>query len=107
MGLVLSLDCVPLEPKLASIRVWESSAHFGRSRLCRIATDSHPDFDSAEKVLLCPTVFAAICANFEISPDIDLFASVRQHQLPLYFTADPADRQAEGYNAFNYHWTRG
>ena len=75
--------------------------------MCQVSSDTHPVFDSAEEVSLCPTVFAAICANFEISPDIDLFASVRQHQLPRYFTADPADRRAEGYNAFNYHWTPG
>ena len=53
MGLVLSLDCVPLETKLASIPVWESSAHFGRSRLCRIASDHNPVFDKVEKVSLC------------------------------------------------------
>ena len=94
MRLVLSLDCLPLETKLASIPVLESSAHFGRSRLCRIASDHHPVL--VEEVSLCPTVFMEICQNFEVYPEIDLFASAEQHQLARYCTADPADAQAEG-----------
>ena len=94
MGLVLSLDCVPLEPKLASIIVWESSTHFGRSQLCRIISDTHPDFDSAEEVSLCPTVLAAICVNFEVYYDIYIFASVRHHQLHLLPLTLPTDRQS-------------
>ena len=105
MGLVLSLDCIPLETKLASIPVWESSAHIACSRLCRVANDPHPEFDSTEEVLLCPTVFSAICQNFEVYPEIELFASAEQHQLARYCTVDPTDAQAEGYNAFNFLWT--
>ena len=107
MRLVLSLDCVPLEMKLASIPVWESSAPFGSSRLCRIASDHHPAFDKIEEVSLCPTVFIAICQNFEVYPEIDLFASAEQHHLARYCTADPADAQAEGYTAFHFRWTPG
>ena len=107
MGLVLSLDCIPLETKLASIPVWESSAQFACSRLCRVANDQHPEFDSTEEVLLCPTVFSAICQNFEVYPEIDLFASAVQQQLARYCTADTTDAQAEGYNAFNFLWTPG
>ena len=107
MGLVLSLDCVPLEPKLASIPVWESSTHFGCSRLCRIASDPHPAFDSIEDVSLCPTVFTAICQNIEVYLEIDLFASAGQHQLARYCTAYPTDAQEECYNAFNFRWTPG
>ena len=105
--LVFSLDCVSLEQKLASIPVLESSTNFGRSRLRRIASDTHPVFDSTDEVSLCPTVFTAICQNVEVSPKIDLFASAGQHQLARYCTSDPTDAQAEGYNAFNFLWTPG
>ena len=49
----------------------------------------------------------AICQNFEVYPEIDLFASAGQHQLARYCTADPADAHAEGYNAFNFLWNPG
>ena len=48
-----------------------------------------------------------MCQKFDVYPEIDLFASARQHQLPSYCTADPHDHNAEGYNAFSFFWTPG
>ena len=55
--------------------------------------------------MLCPTIFVAMCQNFNVKPAIDLFASARHHQLPRYYSVDRKDSRAEGYNAFNFLWT--
>ena len=43
--------------------------------------------------------------NVSVQPEVDLFASHRQHQLPRYYSVDSSDQYAEGYNAFNFRWT--
>ena len=105
MGFVLSSDCSSLEEKMASIPVWEQQ--LGRYRLCQAAAEPHPSFEQNEEVSLCHTIFLAMCQNFEVYPEVDMFASARQHQLPRYYTADPHDQNAEGYNAFNFNWSPG
>ena len=70
----------------------------------RIDDAPPPLFDPNEEVMLCPTVFKAICENFGITSVIDLFASTQHHQLPRYFSVDADDQQAEGCNAFNFRW---
>ena len=55
--------------------------------------------------MLCPTIFLAMCQNFSVQPEVDLFASHRQHQLPRYHSVDQNNQYAEGYNAFNFRWT--
>ena len=65
-----------------------------------------PDFVHEEEVKLMPGLFLAICENLEFYPKIDLFASKRHHQLPLYYPVEEHDAKALGYNAFAYHWQR-
>ena len=55
--------------------------------------------------MLCPTIFVAMCHNFNAKPNIDLFASARHHQLPRYYSIDRKDPHAESYNAFNFLWS--
>ena len=55
--------------------------------------------------MLCPTIFEAMCHNFRVCPVIDLFVIKAHHQLPRYYSADPNDARAEGYNAFDFHWS--
>ena len=50
-------------------------------------------------------IFLEMCQNFGVQPEVDLFASRRQHQLPRYYSADHNDQNSEGYNAFNFRWT--
>jgi len=65
----------------------------------------HPSFEPSEDVMMYPTIFLAMCKNSSVQPEVDLFASHRQHQLPRYYSVDPNDQYAEGYNAFNFRWT--
>ena len=85
--------------------MWERQ--LGRYRLCQSAAEPHPSFEHNEEVSLCHTIFLAMCQNFDVHHGIDMFASARQHQLPRYYTADPNDHNAEGYNAFNFNWSPG
>ena len=55
--------------------------------------------------MLCPTIFLEMCQNFSVELEVDFFASHRQHQLPWYYSVDPNDQYAKGYNEFNFHWT--
>jgi hypothetical protein len=66
---------------------------------------SHPPaFAPEEEVMLAPSIFLAMCQNFGVHPEIDLFASSNMTQLPAYYTADKQDSLALGCNAFSVHW---
>ena len=54
--------------------------------------------------MLAPSIFLAMCQTFGVKPEIDLFASRNMSQLPAYYTADPQDSLALGFNAFSVHW---
>jgi len=103
----LSCDCTPPPHEGASTPVWEHSVALARYTLQQEACARHPSFEPKEEVMLCPTIFLAMCQlrNFGIQPEVDLFASHRQHQLPRCYAADPNDQNAEGYNALNFCWT--
>ena len=47
-----------------------------------------------------------MCRNFSVTPEIDLFASHHLTQLPAYYTADPKDLDALGFDAFSVLWDR-
>ena len=75
----------------------------GGYRLCQSAAENHPAFEHKEKMLSChTTIFLTMFQNFEVYPDIDMFASARQHHLHRYCTDDTHDENAQGYNAFNF-----
>ena len=63
-----------------------------------------PSFQDEEAVKLSPAVFQAVCHNLRVFPTIDLFASHSLRQLDLYYTADPCDICAAGFNALDYYW---
>ena len=75
-----------------------------RLPLPQIANNHAPYFEANEAVMLCPSIFKAMCQNFGVEPRLDIFASRNLRQLPHYITADEMDSQADGYNAFNYFW---
>ena len=106
MGLVLSSDCDAVAQRFAPNPVWEEQTTRNRTRQLPQRDDAeHPVFTLNEEVMLCPTIFAAMCQNFSVQPEIDLFASARHHQLSRYYSAVRDDSSAEGYNAFNFTWT--
>ena len=102
IGLVLSCDCTSLSHEGSSTAVWEHIVALVRYILKQDACARHPSFEPKEDVMLCPTTFLAMCQNFSVQPEVDLFAGHRQHQLPRYYSVDPNDQCAEGYNAFNF-----
>ena len=104
MGLVLSCDCTPLLHECTSTPVWEHTVALVRYTLQQDAC-ARPSFEPNEEVMLCQTIFLAMCQNFSVQPEVDIFASHRQHQLPRYYSADPNDQYEEGYNAFDFRWT--
>ena len=63
-----------------------------------------PQFGREEAVKLHPRIFRFVCRSLKIQPVIDLFASAKFRQLPLYYTASARDPQALGTNAFNFYW---
>ena len=106
MGLVLSSDCDALLHRFAPIPVWEEQTPYSSSiQLPQWDDAEHPSFTLNEEVMLCPTIFVAMCQNFNVKPKIDLFASARHHQLTRYYSIDRKDPHAEGYNAFNFLWS--
>ena len=109
MGLVLSSDCDAVAQRFAPIPVWEEQTPYatcGRSQQLPQWDDAeHPEFTLNEEVMLCPTIFLAMCQTFNVKPKIDVFASARHHQLPRYYSVDRNDSRAEGYNAFNFLWS--
>jgi ribonuclease HI len=48
-------------------------------------------------------VFRWLCATFNFSPKIDVFATSANTQLPMYYSPVP-DAQATGLDAFNQNW---
>ena len=83
MGLVLSSNCDAVAQRFAPNPVWEEQTTRSRSRQLPQRDDAeHPAFTLNEEVMLCPTIFVAMCQNFNVKPAIDLFASARHHQLP-------------------------
>ena len=59
-----------------------------------------------ENWTLNPKVFSKISQLlFTKLPEIDLFATKQNHQVPVYFSKDPEDCQAKAINAFSQNWT--
>ena len=52
---------------------------------------------------LLPSIFATICNKLRVSPEIDIFASKENHQLPSYCSWRN-DRNSQG-NAFHLTWS--
>ena len=105
MGLVISCDCTPLLHEDASSPVCEHTVALVRYTLQQDACARHPSFEPNEEVMLCPKNLLAMCQNFRVHTEVDLFASHRQHQLPRYYSVDPNEQCAEGFNALNFLWT--
>ena len=84
MGLVLSCDCTPPSHEGTLTPVWEHTVAMARYTLQQEACARHPSFEPNEEVMLCPTIFLAMCQNFGAQQEVDLFASIRHHQLPRY-----------------------
>ena len=61
MGLVLSCDCTPLSHENASTPVWEHTVALVRYTLQQDACALHPSFEPNEEVMLCQTIFLAMC----------------------------------------------
>jgi len=79
---VLSCDCSRLDMLQP---VWKHSVALVRYTSQQEACARHQSFEPNEVVLLCKTIFLAMCQNFGIHPEVDLFASHSQHQLPRYY----------------------
>ena len=91
--LVLSCNCTLLSHEGTSTPVQQDACALPQS------------FKQKEEVMLCPTILLVLCQNFNGQHEVDLFASHHQHQLPRYYSVDPNDQYAEGYNEFNFRWT--
>ncbi len=52
---------------------------------------------------LQPSIFQAVCNHFQVFPQVDLFASEDNAQLPIFFSFQPQE-QALGTDAFLYDW---
>ena len=55
-----------------------------------------PVFHEVEEVKLKPSIFGLMCKELVVAPCIDLFASLRHHQLPPYYSAYEDDPEALG-----------
>ena len=61
-------------------------------------------FGREEDVKMLTTVFMYACKTLMVTPCVDLFATAAHNQLPKYFSPDPDDEKAMGWNAFVYYW---
>lgn len=55
-------------------------------------------------VPLAPTVFDEACRTLRYKPKIDAFASSLHHQLPMYWTLDADDPDADAVDALKQSW---
>jgi hypothetical protein len=63
-----------------------------------------PSASDVEQVLLDPNVFSAARHFLKFKPSADMFASSTHHQLPRYYSKDPADFNSAGLDAFRFNW---
>jgi len=92
MGRVLLCDCTPFSHARALTPVWGHTVALLPCTLQQKPCARHTAFESNEEVMLCPTIFSPMCQNLGVQPDMYLFALHCQHQLPRYYTVDPATR---------------
>ena len=105
MCILISCDCIPFAQRFSPLPVVEP--HQVEQVLYPIMKGEmaiHPLFNIKEDAMLCHAVFLAICQNFDLVPQVDLFASRYHHQLPRYYTTNTGNPDDERYNAFNYNW---